>query len=86
MSVDAVKATIRDGIRAAEQCHATMDRAHAQATEGTALARNVTQGSNHSEVASALALATEAVHEIELVRRRLNNCIDGARDYLTALG
>lgn len=86
MTVEAVKRAITDGILAAQQSHATMNRSAAEAADGAELARQVTRGTDHSEVVTALALLDEAARETDLVRRRLTGGIDTANEYRAALG
>ncbi|MEV4755330.1 hypothetical protein AB0J86_09485 [Micromonospora sp. NPDC049559] len=86
MTIEAVKATIRQGIQAAHEAEQTIKRTNASLNDGRSLALATLHDSEHDEVRQARAKLKEAADEIELVLRRLASAKAHAHAYLGTLG
>ena len=85
MSVDDVKAGIRQAIAAIEAAEITLTSVEVMAGEALGRAAAATHDSAHAEVRKGLAAVEAARAEVTLVRRRLDSATDSASRYLRGL-
>jgi hypothetical protein len=86
MNVAEVKATLHRAIEAAGEAMSVVRSVRDSNGKTLALAQTSTHNSDHDAVKEGLRLFGEAVHEHELVLRRLEDSIDAAEKYLRTLG
>lgn len=85
MSVDDVKASIRQALAAIEAAAKTLTSVEVMAVDALGRATAVTHDSKHAEVRQGLAAVEAARAEVTLVRRRLDSATDGASKYIRGL-
>jgi hypothetical protein len=86
MTIEDVKATIRQGNQALKEARSTIEQANAHLLDATAVALPALHGTDHNEAQQARAGLRDAAHEIELVLRRLTDAAEHADTYLATLG
>ncbi|MGC5289795.1 hypothetical protein [Micromonospora sp. DT231] len=86
MSVGEVKASLRAAIEAARQGRRVFDQAASDAETATRMADAVLRGSQNEDVTAVRNALAAAGAEVEPSRRRFDNTVKHAADYLTRLG
>ncbi|MEO3929403.1 hypothetical protein ABGB07_36950 [Micromonosporaceae bacterium B7E4] len=86
MSVDEVKATIRQGTEAAREGIKRLRQLATDSAETNELARRTTEGSRDDDVITGLALLADVQGEVERTVRRLATAVDHAETYAKRLG
>ncbi|MFV2017809.1 hypothetical protein [Micromonospora sp. LOL_023] len=86
MSVDDVKVRIGQAIGAAAEAKKLIEQLHTVAAEAGDLALRTVHDSEQDCVKEGRKHFTAAIDEVELVLRRIDNCVKHARAYRKALG
>ena len=86
MSIEDVKATIRQGTQALDEAKGTIEKAGTSLTDATGLALATLHDSSHEHASEARHLLAEAGREIDLTLRRIGVAKEHARKYLANLG
>lgn len=85
MSVDEVKATIRQGVEASDQAKQLLESVRDRVCQAQALAQTTTHNSQHEAVVRGMGLIAEAVREITLTQRRIAGGASAVERYVKAL-
>ncbi|MFG1952696.1 hypothetical protein [Micromonospora sp. NPDC048830] len=86
MSVEEVKATLRDGDLALDHATAAIERIRADLAEAAGLAVATLQDSRNTNAEKARRALAEAVREVDLTLRTIGRAKDHAAAFRTALG
>lgn len=85
MSIEGVKATFREGDRLTNEGKATLQRAAAEISEITDLARSTLHDSQHEDVQAAFSKLVSASREARLALRRFDEATSHTEQFLKAL-
>ncbi|MGW0435576.1 hypothetical protein ACWDV4_23930 [Micromonospora sp. NPDC003197] len=86
MSIGEVKATIREGTKAAQNGKRVFTEAVAGANDAEALARHTLHGTHQKYAEKGLTLLKEAADEVDHTLKRFAEAVEHANAYLKALG
>lgn len=86
MSIEEVKATIRNGIEAIDEAETVIASARDKLRSTRSSAASTTRGSTHETVQRGLRILAQADHEAELTLRRLHASTTAAGKYLGLMG